>query len=74
MADDLAIETPSEEQYLEFLAALKSLVRSDHISPDDRLAALDRALELATAGNVADGADLVDEALLGAPGQSNGDA
>jgi hypothetical protein len=61
-----AVESSAtEEQYLEFLANLRSLTRITHMSPEDTLSAISHAIDMAAAGSVVDAGKWVERVALG---------
>jgi hypothetical protein len=70
MSDENWIEQQVEEsapvqQYFEFLASLRVLARSEHLSAEDRLVALSHAVEKAVGGNIIDATEWVERVTLG---------
>jgi hypothetical protein len=58
-------ESSEGEHYFEFLASLRVLARSEHLSAEDRLAALSLAIERAVGGNVGEATEWVERVTLG---------
>ena len=63
--DDSPVPVEEPEEYLELLGAMRSLIRSEHIAPDDRLAAIDHAVTMAMGGPVAEAKEFADRVTLG---------
>jgi hypothetical protein len=58
-------EFASEQQYFEFFAGVRGLVRSEHLAAEDRLVAVSHAIDKAVDGNVADATDWTERVTLG---------
>jgi hypothetical protein len=52
------------EVWLEFVAALKNLCQSSHISVDDRLVAVDEACTVALGGSIIDAKEFVERQVV----------
>jgi hypothetical protein len=55
----------TEEQYLEFLAALQDLVRSEHLEAEARLNAVQHAINEVLGGSVVEATDWAQRVTLG---------